>query len=158
MASAPRLGPEWVREQELKLHNGQVAGHPGTLQSLKGPNGEDLIVKQSLPKEVAFYEELKSSSAPHNDAVHEFASKWTPKYYGSLNPADGGAGPPRIIIEDLLSGFQRPNVIDIKLGTQLWDEDASQEKRQRMEKASRETTSFEAGIRLTGWRVSKRRE
>ena len=158
MATTRGIGPDWVREQVLETHNGQVAGHPGTLQSLKGPNGEDLIVKQSLPKEVAFYEVLKAQSFPDNDAVREFASKWTPKYYGSLNPADGGAGPPRIIIEDLLSGFQRPNVIDIKLGTQLWDEDSSKEKIQRMEKASRETTSFETGVRLTGWRVSKRRE
>lgn len=160
MASSQQLSPEWVRDQVLQAHDGQVAGHPGTLQALKGPNGESLIVKESLSSEVAFYEALQSQQSSTEDsaaAVREFATEWIPKYYGSLPAAAGGASQkPRIIIEDLLSGFQRPNVIDVKLGTQLWDENSSEEKKQRMDKASKETTSFETGVRLTGWRVSRR--
>ena len=44
-------------------------------------------------------------------------------------------------------------MIDIKLGTILWDESASLEKQQRMEQAARNTTSLETGIRLTGFQV-----
>lgn len=160
MTATQPISPEWARDQVLQAHNGQVAGHPGTLQALKGPNGESLIVKEGLPSEIAFYEALHSQSSTQDDAVRDFAYEWTPKYYGSLPAATTDAAAaasekPRIIIEDLLSGFQRPNVIDVKLGTQLWDENSSEDKKERMDKASRETTSFETGIRLTGWRVSR---
>ena len=57
------------------------------------------------------------------------------------------------MLENLSYPFLRPNVLDVKLGTLLYDEDASPEKRARMEKAARETTSGETGIRLTGFQV-----
>jgi 1D-myo-inositol-tetrakisphosphate 5-kinase/inositol-polyphosphate multikinase len=44
--------------------------------------------------------------------------------------------------------------LDIKLGTVLYDEHASQEKKERMIKSAKETTSFETGIRVTGFQVS----
>ena len=44
--------------------------------------------------------------------------------------------------------------MDIKLGTVLYERTASPEKRARMEKTARETTSLETGIRLTGFQVS----
>ncbi len=44
--------------------------------------------------------------------------------------------------------------MDIKLGTVLYDEDEPPEKVARMEKAARETTSLETGVRLTGFQVS----
>lgn len=59
-----------------------------------------------------------------------------------------------IVLENLSHKFSKPNVLDIKLGTILYDESASNEKRARMEKTARETTSLETGIRLTGFSVS----
>jgi hypothetical protein len=49
----------------------------------------------------------------------------------------------------------QPNVIDIKLGTVLFDEDASPEKRARMERAARDTTIGATGLRLTGFQVTR---
>ncbi|KAJ1309366.1 hypothetical protein OPQ81_006145 [Rhizoctonia solani] len=43
--------------------------------------------------------------------------------------------------------------MDVKLGTILYDDTASEEKRLRMEKVAKETTSFETGVRLTGFSV-----
>ncbi|PWN47670.1 SAICAR synthase-like protein [Violaceomyces palustris] len=63
------------------------------------------------------------------------------------------APPPTIVLENLTHPFKCPNVCDIKLGTQLWDEGSSPEKRRRMENVARETTSFECGLRLTGWKT-----
>ncbi|SCZ89494.1 BZ3500_MvSof-1268-A1-R1_Chr9g10429 [Microbotryum saponariae] len=45
------------------------------------------------------------------------------------------------------------NVLDIKLGTQLYDEDASEEKKLRMDEAAKATTSAATGVRLTGFQV-----
>ena len=59
-----------------------------------------------------------------------------------------------IVLENLLFSFLKPNILDIKLGTVLYDETASPEKVARMQKTARETTSFETGVRLTGFQVS----
>lgn len=58
-----------------------------------------------------------------------------------------------IVLENLAYPFIKPNILDIKLGTVLYDEYATPEKRQRMENTARVTTSLETGIRLTGFQV-----
>jgi len=58
-----------------------------------------------------------------------------------------------IVLENLVMGFVRPNILDVKLGTQLWDEDASPSKRQRLDKVAAETTSGSLGFRIAGMRV-----
>ena len=58
-----------------------------------------------------------------------------------------------IVLENLAYGFVKPNILDIKLGRELYDEEASAEKVERMKKAARETTSWETGVRLTGFQV-----
>lgn len=58
-----------------------------------------------------------------------------------------------VVLENLSHSFVRPNVIDIKLGTVLWGADATPEKRARMERSARDTTSLVTGIRLTGFKV-----
>lgn len=57
------------------------------------------------------------------------------------------------MLENASHSFTKPNILDVKLGTVLYDESASPEKRERMEKTARETTSFETGLRLTGFQV-----
>lgn len=57
------------------------------------------------------------------------------------------------MLENLSYSFLKPNTLDIKLGTVLATEDASPEKRARMERVAAETTSKETGIRLTGFQV-----
>lgn len=59
-----------------------------------------------------------------------------------------------LVLENLTHRFLRPNVLDIKLGTQLFDEEATDEKRIRMLRAAEATTSATTGIRLTGFQAS----
>ena len=58
-----------------------------------------------------------------------------------------------IVLENLSYPFSKPNILDVKLGTILYDDDASPEKRERMDKAAKATTSHETGVRLTGFQV-----
>lgn len=58
-----------------------------------------------------------------------------------------------LVLENLTYRFVKPNVLDIKLGTQLFDEDASEEKKERMTATAKATTSAETGVRLTGFQV-----
>ena len=60
-----------------------------------------------------------------------------------------------IVLENLSFPFLKPNILDIKLGTVLYDETASPEKVARMQKNARESTSLETGVRLTGFQVSR---
>jgi 1D-myo-inositol-tetrakisphosphate 5-kinase/inositol-polyphosphate multikinase len=59
-----------------------------------------------------------------------------------------------IVLQNLTHPFVRPCVLDVKLGTQLYDEDASPEKARRMEEVSRATTTGTTGLRLTGFQVN----
>lgn len=58
-----------------------------------------------------------------------------------------------IVLQNITAGFTRPNVLDLKLGAQLWDEGASEEKRARLDKVSGQTTSGSLGFRIAGMRT-----
>ena len=58
-----------------------------------------------------------------------------------------------IVLENIAAGFARPNILDIKLGARLWADDASPEKRARLDKVAAETTSSSLGFRIAGMRV-----
>lgn len=57
------------------------------------------------------------------------------------------------MLENLSHRFTKPNILDIKLGTILHDDDAPPEKAERMTNTAKNTTSFETGVRLTGFQV-----
>ena len=58
-----------------------------------------------------------------------------------------------IVLENVASGFKRPNVLDVKLGARLWADDARPEKRARLDAVSKETTSSSLGFRICGMKV-----
>lgn len=77
-------------------------------------------------------------------------------------PTTTNAGPVRgkkldtdlsIVLENVAAGFRQPNILDIKLGSVLWDEDAPPAKRARLDKVAAETTSKALGLRIAGMRV-----
>ncbi|KAL6945726.1 hypothetical protein ACO0OE_002703 [Hanseniaspora uvarum] len=59
-----------------------------------------------------------------------------------------------IVLENVLNGYKSPNVMDIKLGKVLYDESASTEKKNRLIKVSRETTSGSLGFRICGIKMA----
>lgn len=143
----------------LKPLSSQVAGHAASVYT---SDDDRFVVKKSLKKEIDFYNQIKSLSSSDNHDPHlTDLFKYLPDYQGqtfipSTDP-QSEAKEEAIVIENLTSSkkFSRPNTLDIKLGTQLWDEDdATEEKKLRMDKVSKATTSGETGMRLTGWQVS----
>ena len=57
-------------------------------------------------------------------------------------------------MENLLYGFKKPCAMDVKLGTQLWGEDADEAKRQKMIKKANVSTSSSLGFQLTAYKVN----
>ncbi|KAI0739221.1 SAICAR synthase-like protein [Daedaleopsis nitida] len=141
----------------------QVGGHPGVLTSEDG----SLLIKPALAPEVAFYQSVTA------DPAYAPLRPFVPKFYGTLRlegkvqvtdsevegepitvvQDPGDAAKESLVLENLSHDFLKPNILDVKLGTILYDDSASPEKRARMEKTARETTSLETGVRLTGFQV-----
>lgn len=162
------MGDALTSSKELKLVplSNQVAGHVDGVQSLEGGR---LVVKACLARELEFYKQVKQAAAgeagleerqvellsrlaKRMPECHGSWEEYTGRQAGSCSSTQNNESG-RIVMENLTYGYEKPNVCDIKLGTQLWDEDANEEKRQRMEKVAAHTTSGSHGIRLTGWQV-----
>ncbi|KAF2143788.1 uncharacterized protein K452DRAFT_285824 [Aplosporella prunicola CBS 121167] len=58
-----------------------------------------------------------------------------------------------IVLANAAAGFARPNILDLKLGARLYDDDAAPAKRARLDKVAAETTSSSLGFRVAGMRV-----
>jgi 1D-myo-inositol-tetrakisphosphate 5-kinase/inositol-polyphosphate multikinase len=86
--------------------------------------GADLVAKQSLPEVVVPIKTGKRIKT--NQAV---------------------------VLENAAHGFVKPNIMDVKLGVQLWADDAPEEKRIRFDKVTAETTHKDLGFRIAGMRV-----
>lgn len=141
--------------------NSQVGGHAGVLTTEDG----SLLIKAALPPELGIYQKLLYD--PAFEALRPFTADFlgTLKLEGEVdqsNPitANGGIAikpiddhKESIVLENVTYPFLKPNILDVKLGTILYDETASPEKVERMKKTARNTTSFETGVRLTGFQV-----
>ncbi|PNS18644.1 Inositol polyphosphate multikinase [Sphaceloma murrayae] len=63
-----------------------------------------------------------------------------------------------IVLQNVAAGFVKPNILDVKLGKRLWDDDAPEAKRQKLDKVAEETTSGSMGFRVAGMKVWRRNE
>ncbi|KNZ62408.1 uncharacterized protein VP01_1273g6 [Puccinia sorghi] len=144
----------------------QAGGHQDQVSRDSSQPGK--IIKKTTRNELEFYETLVNQlEHPLLPSDQESWSEWRPQFFGSLDH-DGTDERVSIILENLTFKrsnslvdqpgvkeqlFKHPNVIDIKLGQRLYDNQATPEKQQRMIKASLETTSAKFGIRLTGAQI-----
>lgn len=163
----------------MKTFVAQVGGHAGVSTSEDG----SLLIKPALPREVSFYEHLTSDPTfaalrPYIPKFYGTLGLEGKVEDGDLEslreapaPTEGKDkylvfGRPRwivpvfittirsIVLENLTQRFLKPNILDLKLGTILYDEEEGEEKKARMIQKAKETTSFETGLRLTGFQVS----
>lgn len=73
--------------------------------------------------------------------------------------AEGRTGPIKtdraIALLNASYGFKKPNIMDTKMGQQLWSKHAPQEKRERFDKITQSTTHKNFGFRIAGMQVYK---
>lgn len=139
---------------------------------LSDPSGA-LVVKPCTLPEVSFYESVTASHpdlAPHLptfmgtlslSADQAAATESLSAESDTIVTADGVERlhgkkldtDLHIVLENITHGFRKPNVLDLKLGAQLWDEGAKPEKRARLDKVSAESTSGSLGFRIAGMRT-----
>ncbi|KAG1805784.1 uncharacterized protein BJ212DRAFT_1390238 [Suillus subaureus] len=149
----------------------QVGGHAG----VQATEDNSLLLKPALPREIDFYQRITAAS--DSDELSKLRN-WIPKFLGVLKlegqlkdssavenggvgnvevvPVHGNMAPEdkeHLVLENIAYGFVKPCILDVKLGTVLYDNGASPEKQARMIKAAQNTTSGETGVRLTGFQV-----
>ncbi|KAI9774007.1 MAG: hypothetical protein M1839_001959 [Geoglossum umbratile] len=102
-------------------------------------------------------EALDASTAASPRPVGDAAALGTAS---SLAPGDPGPMKGKkletglsIVLENIAAQFKKPNILDVKLGAQLWDDGASLQKRERLDNVAAETTSKSLGFRIAGMRV-----
>ncbi|GFZ51541.1 hypothetical protein JCM24511_09308 [Saitozyma sp. JCM 24511] len=119
------------------------------------------VANPALPREIAFYQLLNEGRSSPLSRLRPFVPRFfgTLRLEGRLEPGGGvdrgvipeiAEIPESVVLENLSHAYTRPSILDAKLGRVLFSSDAAPEKRARMERQARETTSWETGLRLTG--------
>ncbi|CCK68155.1 inositol polyphosphate multikinase KNAG_0A04850 [Huiozyma naganishii CBS 8797] len=166
-------------EQYQELEH-KAAGHDGTLTDTDGT----LIFKPLNQREFAFYQSVQNGveHSERQDQGDIPLESWMPVFLGVLNegknlssdekvtvitdgssvhldtkvtPAGDVPSQKYLVLQNLLAGFNKPNVLDIKLGKVLYDSDASDAKKLRMQEVSKTTTSGSLGFRICGMKIQR---
>ena len=72
---------------------------------------------------------------------------WAPSNGGRIHTDSA------VVLENVAAGFKKPNILDVKLGARLWDDDAPIAKRVKLDKVAEETTSKPLGFRIAGMKT-----
>ncbi|PVV02643.1 hypothetical protein BB560_002899 [Smittium megazygosporum] len=143
-----------------------VAGH----DDLLSVEGNDMLIKPTTQMEIDFYEESHLN--------HPEFSEFLPMYYGTMRQHSGVANQDELssvvgnvletssapgqkqylCFENITAGFVSPCIIDIKIGTRLYDDFADAAKVAKMKFKASQTTSLSLGVRICGLRVFKKQE
>lgn len=99
---------------------------------------EESICKPLNKREARFYRQLP-----------ELLRDFVPSFQGIA--LDSRHGSQYLMLENLTCGYSKPCVLDLKVGTRMYGDFASQEKRRSQETKSQETTSGKLGLRVCGF-------
>lgn len=158
------------------LYSNQVGGHGSILTSAPGR-----ILKPSNDKERLFYEsvsssfsattssarvpsELCSSTSQDSQQQQHVLRAHIPVYYGTHSrhnnlesnraPKASGGATRWIELQDVNAALHTPCILDLKIGTRHYDNDASPEKVARTKEVALTTTTAATGLRLIGMRFT----
>lgn len=145
----------------LKAPDHQVAGHQaheGKLGPLVDGSGRFYKPLQSDDRgtqEVAFYTSFSS-----NQRIPDHIRQYFPLFHGTqlLEGSDGSGLQPHLVMQDLMFDFQKPSVIDIKIGSRTWYPQAAENYIQKCLKKDRDSSSVQLGFRISGVKVFATKE
>mmetsp|Transcript_1416 Transcript_1416/g.4906 ORF Transcript_1416/g.4906 Transcript_1416/m.4906 type:complete len:434 (-) Transcript_1416:169-1470(-) len=121
----------------------QVGGHAGVVK--KGDT-VGRITKTTSQREADFYREIIAGN---------WVTQFAPKCF-SVKPDPGGAHHV-IEISDLTYGYERPCVLDLKMGTQSFEGSTALGKKAKMRMVDNITGSTNSGVRVVGMSVYRPR-
>lgn len=145
----------------LKVPEHQVAGHiaiDGKLGPLVDDEGRFFKPLQGDSRgehEAKFYESFSS-----NKKIPDHIYRYFPIYHGTqlVEASDGSGKLPHLVLEDVVSGYSNPSVMDVKIGSRTWYPDVSEEYFKKCIKKDRETTTVSLGFRVSGLKIFDHQE
>ncbi|RDX73348.1 Inositol polyphosphate multikinase beta, partial [Mucuna pruriens] len=134
----------------LKVPEHQVAGHKarnGVLGPLIDDSGKFYKPLQNNTRgstEQSFYTSLCDIPQP--------ARSFFPAFHGTrvLDASDGSGPHPHLVLEDLLSGYAKPSVMDVKIGSRTWHLGESEDYINKCLEKDRHSSSIPLGFRISG--------
>ncbi|CAH2043961.1 unnamed protein product [Thlaspi arvense] len=145
----------------LKVPEHQVAGHiarDGKLGPLVDDEGRFFKPLQGDARgenEAKFYESFSS-----NKTVPDHIHRYFPVYHGTelVEASDGSGKLPHMVLEDVVSGYSNPSIMDVKIGSRTWYPDVSEEYFKKCIKKDRATTTVSLGFRVSGFKIFDHQE
>lgn len=141
------------KQAEISFYESAVAHHPEFVTYIPNFMGTLSLVSEK-DSVVAKAPALNQSSTPdQSPALQQVSDEilkdnvWSPSGGGKIKTETA------IVLENVAERYQKPNILDLKLGAQLWAEDAPSAKREKLDRVAAETTSKALGIRIAGMRI-----
>lgn len=145
-----------LNNQELQFYQ-QIQIKSQQLQNDNDDEDEDIPLHVWMPTFLGVLNEGKQTSINNTDQNVTILPDDSDAHLETIqNPKSSDfKGKDYIVLENLLAGFNKPNIMDIKLGKILYDENASEEKKLRLKQVSETTTSGSLGFRICGMQLQK---
>lgn len=126
-----------VPDHQYTILANQTGGHVGTFTKPQ----PDRIQKEVSEIEFVFYGRLQHQ--------YDFMRQFAPTFF-AVHEKDGKK---YVEMADLTYGFEKPCIMDVKMGTSTAGEDATPDKLQSMLKKDMGSTTHSLGVRVTGLKV-----
>lgn len=136
-------------------HRGRVFGHDGSIITFR----QGILAKKSREREFVFYRNFKGwvhdymseDMLPEVRGIGFISEQDETKYKMTIFPTlipPEISGTPYLILGDIIAGYARPAVLDIKLGTRTWEIGADPNKVERHKIKCANATTNECGFRV----------
>ncbi|KAL6719296.1 hypothetical protein ACLMJK_003535 [Lecanora helva] len=140
------------KQSEIDFYE-SASAHPEILPHIPTYLGTITLGSSAATAQVAGALVLPSETHPDPPSVSEIGSTavisndWAPSSGNNIQTDLA------IALNNVAHGYKKPNILDVKLGARLWADDASAEKRVRLDKVAASTTSGSLGFRIAGMKV-----
>ena len=130
-----------------------VTAHPDLVPHVASYFGKISLGADTKAAQVAGAFVLPSETDPDPPIVHGVpgtmvaANAWAPSNGGKIHTDTA------VVLENVAAHFKKANILDVKLGSRLWANDAPTAKRVKLEKVAEETTSKPLGLRIEGMKT-----
>lgn len=137
-------------EQEIQFYT--------QIQAMESSAGDDdneeaLYLTDFLPAFMGTLQHGISEQVEQSQQVTDELRQMHMSQSQSQTASDIDPSIPYLVLENLLYPYKHPSIIDIKLGSVLHDENSSNEKRERLQRVSEETTSGSLHYRVCGMKL-----
>lgn len=145
-------------QAEVSFYESAAAKHPAFVEYMPAFMG---TLTRNAGSNAAPNPQTSKTPIPDAPAASsDIASTAATLEHGDVGPMHGKALATdlHIVLENVAAGFTRPNILDVKLGARLWDDDAPLAKRARLDDVAMKSTSGSLGFRIAGMKLWGRRK